>query len=403
MTDKARISKASNEAENVLQAYLNEEDSLEETTDQLIQESLEDFPEEDDNDDAARYATQVARACITSGTRTGHLRIAKAYIIFHRRLDRKWDPKAVTKQTPRDITKFITHKCGDKQSGYQGCRFATAVSCRAALTFWYRHIRPNESTVDWRVDTVTEACFGLPTRSRLVADFMTGLEKTKAKSGEVSRSARALTLQDMYRLYSQCFPPSGNDGEIRAGISAYLFAWLLLLRIEEVLRLTFESIEVIPQEREYFEVYLHTRKSAQTGLSHGWRLYANDKDPRICPMRALIRLARLYNKSVPRTGPLFLKVSKQGTFTAGDGMTPKILSNSLSTDLQALGYTTWALYGTHSFRRGGCQHRVKNKSWSIDMVAAWGGWSQAEAITMFRYFYSPNDNHEHMIEYDRNH
>jgi hypothetical protein len=33
------------------------------------------------------------------------------------------------------------------------------------------------------------------------------------------------------------------------------------------------------------------------------------------------------------------------------------------------------------------------------MVAAWGGWSQLEAVTMFRYFYSPNDNHEFMSDY----
>ncbi|KAJ7137297.1 hypothetical protein C8R46DRAFT_922457, partial [Mycena filopes] len=36
-------------------------------------------------------------------------------------------------------------------------------------------------------------------------------------------------------------------------------------------------------------------------------------------------------------------------------------------------------YGTHSFRRGGCQYRIKIKKWSADMVAAWGGWSQVEA------------------------
>ena len=36
------------------------------------------------------------------------------------------------------------------------------------------------------------------------------------------------------------------------------------------------------------------------------------------------------------------------------------------------------------------------------MVAAWGGWSQVEALTMFCYFYSPNDNHEYMVDYDRN-
>jgi len=79
-----------------------------------------------------------------------------------------------------------------------------------------------------------------------------------------------------------------------------------------------------------------------------------------------------------------------------------MLSQALTTDLQDLGYKSWALYGTHSFRRGGCQHRIKNKGWSVDMVAAWGGWSQIEAITMFRYFYSPNDNHEHMVDYDHN-
>jgi hypothetical protein len=79
-----------------------------------------------------------------------------------------------------------------------------------------------------------------------------------------------------------------------------------------------------------------------------------------------------------------------------------MLSRALTTDLQDLRYMSWALYGTHSFRRGGCQHRIKNKDWSIDMVAGWGGWSQVEAITMFRYFYSPNDNHEYMVDYDRN-
>ena len=36
------------------------------------------------------------------------------------------------------------------------------------------------------------------------------------------------------------------------------------------------------------------------------------------------------------------------------------------------------------------------------MVAAWGGWSQIKAVTMFQYFYSPNDNHEFMNDYDHN-
>lgn len=82
--------------------------------------------------------------------------------------------------------------------------------------------------------------------------------------------------------------------------------------------------------------------------------------------------------------------------------TSGVLSRSLAQDMQALGSLSWSLYGTHSFRRGGCQYRVKVKGWSVDMVAAWGGWSQLEAVTMYRYFYSPNDNHDYMTDYDRN-
>jgi len=33
---------------------------------------------------------------------------------------------------------------------------------------------------------------------------MIGLEKTKARMGEVSQSARALSLEDMHRLYDAC-------------------------------------------------------------------------------------------------------------------------------------------------------------------------------------------------------
>jgi hypothetical protein len=63
---------------------------------------------------------------------------------------------------------------------------------------------------------------------------------------------------------------------------------------------------------ESFEVQLGTRKSAQTGVGHAWTLHANDLDPKICPVRALIRLAVLYGESVSLAGPLFLKVNKHG-------------------------------------------------------------------------------------------
>ncbi|KAK7016490.1 hypothetical protein R3P38DRAFT_3321031 [Favolaschia claudopus] len=388
-------------AAETLKLWLEEEDSLAEQINTLINGAVQDFPDEDDKDEAAKYAAEIARAVITDKTREGHLRIVKAYIAFHMRKNTKWDAKQVNSATPFDITSFIIQKCGEKEKGCEGKKYSTAVSTRAALTYWYRTIRPNESVSEWRIDSSTGQCYGLPTRSRHVSEFMTGLEKTKAKAGEVSTSARALSLSDMHNLYDHCFRPNATPAEMRWGITAYLFAWLLLLRFEEVVRLQFESINMIPGTREYFEVQLSTRKSAQTGVGHAWTLHANDTDPKICPVRALIRLAVVYGETVSLTGALFLKVNKNGAILQ-DPITTSVISRNLTIDLQNLGYKSWTMYGTHSFRRGGCQHRIKNKGWTVDMVAAWGGWSQVEAITMFRYFYSPKDNHEFMADYDRN-
>jgi hypothetical protein len=120
------------------------------------------------------------------------------------------------------------------------------------------------------------------------------------------------------------------------------------------------------------------------------------------------------------SGPLFLQVNKNGAIIQEQAIvstsflllvcsehlrelqSSAALSRMLTHDLQALNYGSWALYGTHSFRRGGCQYRVAVKRWSVDMVAKWGGWSQIEAQTMFRYFYSPRDKRDGMLYYDNN-
>lgn len=51
---------------------------------------------------------------------------------------------------------------------------------------------------------------------------MIGLEKVKAKAGEVSQSARALSLDDMHRLYDHCMGPGQSDADRRRGIIRYV-------------------------------------------------------------------------------------------------------------------------------------------------------------------------------------
>ncbi|THH30981.1 hypothetical protein EUX98_g3220 [Antrodiella citrinella] len=381
-------------------------DGYEEMIEGLVQSSLEDFPE-DDTTPAALYAAEMAKAYITQGTRNGHTRIIRAFILYHRKINPNWDPLAVTSQTPYDIRSFITHKCGRKEDGFEGRKFSTAVSTRAALTMWYRSIpsRRNERTTEWIQDPVTDVWHGLPTRARAVAEYMIGLEKTKARMGEVSKSARALSLDDMLRLYDHCFRDNQTHAERRWGVmryAVYLVAFLMVLRMDEALKIAHEGVENIPGDDENTKISVGPRKTQQNGEGHSWVLCANDEMPKICPKRIFCLLADLFGPSVDPTGPLFVYVDRRGNIEPGHALTTSVVHRALMADLQALGYSSWAVYGTHSFRRGGCQYRVHHRGWNVSEIAAWGGWTQLEAVTMYRYFYSPTDNHEYMAHYDRN-
>lgn len=112
---------------------------------------------------------------------------------------------------------------------------------------WYRSVRRNESTTEWKVDEHTGAWYvvnafsvtlwcmltllsfssGLPTRSRAVAEFMVGLEKTKVRAGDVSRSARALSHDDMRRLYRHCLRSAQSANERRWGVMRFVSSLVL--------------------------------------------------------------------------------------------------------------------------------------------------------------------------------
>lgn len=50
-----------------------------------------------------------------------------------------------------------------------------------------------------------------------------------------------------------------------------------------------------------------------------------------------------------------------------------------------VGIDPWP-YGTHSFRRGGCQWLAYGMRWSLQKICAWGGWSMdLSNATIFKY------------------
>lgn len=59
-------------------------------------------------------------------------------------------------------------------------------------------------------------------------------------------------------------------------------------------------------------------------------------------------------------------------------------------------YTT---YGTHSFRRGGCQYFASERRWNIRRICDWGGWSMNfDNLTIVKYLLGWNDEPVHPRE-----
>jgi hypothetical protein len=49
-------------------------------------------------------------------------------------------------------------------------------------------------------------------------------------------------------------------------------------------------------------------------------------------------------------------------------------------------------YGTHSFRRGGCQWLASYRRWKLRRICDWGGWStEFSSLTIVKYLISWND------------
>ena len=184
------------------------------------------------------------------------LSIIKAYIAFHLRRNKQWNAQAVTELTPKHIINFILQKCGPKESGYEGRKVGsslnplkfkhlthrwlsiqlrsllvqpwpsginmfspTRVPPSGGLTLthtngeWFEFTHISAFRNFWPFDS-----YGLPTRSRDVSRFMLGLERSKAQAGEVSQSACALNLTDMFNLHKKTFNPSLSTAELRQGI-----------------------------------------------------------------------------------------------------------------------------------------------------------------------------------------
>ncbi|KAJ7649395.1 hypothetical protein DFH06DRAFT_996316, partial [Mycena polygramma] len=289
--------------------------------------------------------------------------------------------------------------------------FANAQKMRAAASWNFGQVE-NQGNATWRKSELTGKWVGNPSVSTLVSQYMTSLKRRKVHSGEAATIARALTPSMLEKLYdfnheegrsdlktmgtAQCKRWEGARARLLSW-TAYLIAFNCLLRVDEVLNIQAHDITIDPEDEECIIVTLPFRKTQQYGNVEPFYLYRlPDAEAYLCPVRAY---AAWLDASKITDGFLFPKIG------AGD----KLMTDKRSTLMPVLKSSTEFLeifrnhlldigvdpypYGTHSFRRGGCQYLHVYRRWYIRDVCQWGGWStEFSSLTIVKYLISWNDN-----------
>ncbi|KAH9840012.1 uncharacterized protein C8Q71DRAFT_795217 [Rhodofomes roseus] len=270
----------------------------------------------------------------------------------------------------------------------------------------------------WGRNAATGQYSGNPSLSVTVSQYMVSLQRRKVRAGEDVTSARAITHETMKKLYEYNvnFASDGTRAttsrkrkaehpEQWAGYRVrrmlhllYVVSMLCLLRVEEALRIMWTDIRMFVTDKDKLhcvQLDLPFRKQAQNGGIAPFFLYANAQEPHLCPIRAFAEWWSISKAmKIESAGYIFRKRvgNDDVSARASDSMSYESFVECFKNNLLDVSIDPRP-YGTHSFRRGGCQYLAMVKRWPIRDICTWGGWAENfdSAGTIFKYLLSSVD------------
>ncbi|PIL33099.1 hypothetical protein GSI_04548 [Ganoderma sinense ZZ0214-1] len=267
----------------------------------------------------------------------------------------------------------------------------------------------------WTENPLTGRFTGNPSLSMTVSQYMISLRRRRARAGEPITSARAVDSDVMKKLWVQNvnYPrepglqsiprKAAVDGEPRrwAGYKVrqmlqllYILSFLCLLRYDEALKVNWSDIrpETTDEGICVVVVHLNCRKTNQTGGVAPFYLWPNDEKPWLCPVRAISTWWQLFREmNLEPKGRVFRSrvLYDALNYSATQGMSSASFLNCFRRNMVEVGIDPRP-YGTHSFRRGGCQYLAMELRWPFRDICLWGGWAEDfdNPGTIFRYLLS---------------
>jgi hypothetical protein len=202
---------------------------------------------------------------------------------------------------------------------------------------------------------------------------------------ESVRAIKESDLKFIYDLYQSSSCSLSQEERVR-NYAVYLISFLCLLRLQETLTLKSSNIEVAPGYNGFIRINLHQRKTSQQPFV----IWHNDDKPWLCPMRAILNYVLLMKRSdMPPSydtnlfrnvsfGKLLLENGKHVKYDA--------FKRQFAQDMALIYGDKYKLFGTHSFRRGGCQYYHCELGWNLKKLCDLGGWSMDfDNLNIVRY------------------
>ncbi|KAJ7799310.1 DNA breaking-rejoining enzyme [Mycena olivaceomarginata] len=256
-------------------------------------------------------------------------------------------------------------------------------------------------SLPWHESEVTGRMVGNPSVSETVATYMTSLRRRKVRAGETATSARAITQETLFKLYHFNHRPEVSEiKEYAAGsrktsklptdwgggrarrllILAYVLSFLCLLRFDEVLKIQMHDIEWISDT--CIKLTLPFRKTNQFGALAEWLKVSGITDGYL--FRKMASGDRVSPQNSPMVRYAFVIAYPIHLLSRPVISSSKCFRNNLL-DIRIDPYP----YGTHSFRRGGCQWLYTCCRWGLIRICDWGGWStEFSSLTIVKYLIS---------------
>lgn len=313
------------------------------------------------------------------------------------------------------IVAWILDKCDEvnldgKPKGVKVERqsYMYAQKMRAAATYGFGRIH-HLGNAPWRQSEVTGKWVGNPSVSETVSTYMVSLRRRKVRAGETPTSAKAITVEQLQALYEyntqpQFFdlkdydrnnPPPADGWKCGARKRrllnlAYAIAFTCLLRIDEVLRIEHRHIQ-IRSDRASLALTLDYRKTSQFGHIEPFILHK--MPPEMAHLCVVQRYADWLEATDIADGYVFRKMDGYDKVVhTNEPMTSEYFLEMFRNNLLDINVDPTD-YGTHSFRRGGCQWLSVHLRWGIRQICEWGGWSmEFSNLTIVKYLISWNDN-----------